>query len=98
MTFTESAVKVAILDDYQNVAPGALTTVLREHRIAGAAVNVFEVEPLPADHPYRSLDNMLATPHIGQVSQNLYRAFYSDTVRNIIAWLDGIPFPTGGTS
>jgi phosphoglycerate dehydrogenase-like enzyme len=80
------------------VDDSALTTALREHRIAGAAVDVFDVEPLPADHPYRSLDNMLATPHIGYVSQNLYRAFYGDTVRNIVAWLDGIPFPTGGAS
>ena len=80
------------------VDDSALTTALREHRIAGAAVDVFGVEPLPADHPYRSLDNMLATPHIGYVSQNLYRAFYGDTVRNIVAWLDGIPFPTGGAS
>jgi phosphoglycerate dehydrogenase-like enzyme len=80
------------------VDDSALTTALREHRIAGAAVDVFDVEPLPADHPYRSLDNMLATPHIGYVSQNLYRAFYGDTVRNIVAWLDEIPFPTGGAS
>ena len=80
------------------VDDSALTTALREHRIAGAAVDVFDVEPLPADHPYRSLDNMLATPHVGYVSQNLYRAFYGDTVRNIVAWLDGIPFPTGGAS
>jgi phosphoglycerate dehydrogenase-like enzyme len=80
------------------VDDSALTTALREHRIAGAAVDVFDVEPLPADHPYRSLDNMLATPHVGYVSQNLYRAFYGDTVRNIVAWLDGIPFPNGGAS
>jgi phosphoglycerate dehydrogenase-like enzyme len=80
------------------VDDSALTTALRERRIAGAAVDVFDVEPLPADHPYRSLDNILATPHIGYVSQNLYRAFYGDTVRNIVAWLDGIPFPTGGAS
>jgi phosphoglycerate dehydrogenase-like enzyme len=67
-------------------------------RIAGAAVDVFDVEPLPADHPYRSLDNMLATPQIGYVSQNLYRSFYGDTVRNILAWLEGAPFPTSGVS
>jgi phosphoglycerate dehydrogenase-like enzyme len=77
------------------VDDSALTTALREHRIAGAAVDVFDVEPLPADHPYRSLDNMLATPHIGYVSLNLYRTFYGDTVKNIVAWLDGSAFQTG---
>jgi phosphoglycerate dehydrogenase-like enzyme len=80
------------------VEESALIAALRERRIAGAAVDVFDVEPLPADHPYRSLDNMLATPHIGYVSLNLYRAFYGDTVKNILAWLDGSPFPTGGVS
>jgi phosphoglycerate dehydrogenase-like enzyme len=77
------------------VDESALIAALREHRIAGAAVDVFDVEPLPVDHPYRSLDNMLATPHIGYVSQNLYRTFYGDTVKNIIAWLDGSPFQAG---
>src|ERR1700730_4839568 len=74
---------------------GGLISALREHRIAGAAVDVFDVEPLPIDHPYRSLDNMLATPHIGYVSQNLYRTFYGDSVKNIVAWLDGSAFQTG---
>jgi phosphoglycerate dehydrogenase-like enzyme len=76
------------------VDEGALIAALREHRIAGAAADVFDVEPLPIDHPYRSLDNMLATPHTGYVSQNLYRTFYGDTVKNIIAWLDGSAFQT----
>ena len=80
------------------VEDSALTAALREHQIAGAAVDVFDVEPLPVDHPYRSFDNMLATPHIGYVSLNLYRAFYGDTVRNILAWLDGTPFPATGAS
>ncbi|HLZ67423.1 MAG TPA: D-2-hydroxyacid dehydrogenase family protein [Aliidongia sp.] len=74
------------------VDEGALISALQDHRIAGAAVDVFDVEPLSADHPYRSLDNMLATPHLGYVSQNLYRTFYGDTVKNIVAWLDGSPF------
>jgi phosphoglycerate dehydrogenase-like enzyme len=77
------------------VDEGALISALREHRIAGAAVDVFDVEPLPADHPYWSLDNILATPHIGYVSQHLYRTFYGDTVKNIVAWLDGSPFQIG---
>jgi phosphoglycerate dehydrogenase-like enzyme len=77
------------------VDESALISALREHRIAGAAVDVFDVEPLPVDHPYRSLDDMLATPHIGYVSQNLYRTFYGDTVKNIVAWLDGSAFQAG---
>jgi phosphoglycerate dehydrogenase-like enzyme len=66
----------------------ALAEALRERKIAGAAIDVFDVEPLPRDHVYRSLENVLATPHIGYVSRELYRTFYSDTVTNIAAWLD----------
>ena len=65
----------------------ALIEVLRERRIAGAALDVFNVEPLPTDHPFRSLDNVLATPHIGYVERELYKTFYGDTVRNIMRWL-----------
>src|SRR6202044_2634178 len=61
----------------------ALIEVLRDRRIAGAAIDVFDIEPLPAEHPFRSLDNVLATPHIGFVAQDLYRTFYGDTVKNI---------------
>ncbi len=65
----------------------ALIEVLRERRIAGAALDVFDIEPLPTDHPFRSLDNVLSTPHIGYVARDLYRTFYGDTVKNITRWL-----------
>jgi phosphoglycerate dehydrogenase-like enzyme len=66
----------------------ALIRALRSKQIAGAAIDVFDIEPLPAAHPFRTLDNVLATPHIGYVSQELYRTFYEDSVSNIREWLD----------
>jgi phosphoglycerate dehydrogenase-like enzyme len=63
---------------------------LRNKQIAGAAIDVFDIEPLPASHPFRTLDNVLATPHIGYVSQELYRTFYEDSVSNIRKWLDTV--------
>ena len=66
----------------------ALINVLKNKQIAGAAIDVFDVEPLPPDHPFRELDNILATPHIAYVSQDLYKTFYEDTVSNIRKWLD----------
>jgi phosphoglycerate dehydrogenase-like enzyme len=66
----------------------SLIKALRSHAIAGAAIDVFEEEPLPAQHPFRSMDNVLATPHIGYVSESLYRTFYGDSLANITAWLD----------
>jgi phosphoglycerate dehydrogenase-like enzyme len=70
----------------------ALIEALREQRIGGVALDVFDGEPLPVDHSYRSLDSVLATPHIGYVSRSLYETFYRDTVDNIRAWLDGASF------
>src|SRR3984957_11249211 len=66
----------------------ALIEALQARRIAGAAVDVFETEPLPADHPFRKLDNVLATPHIGYVTEDLYRTFYGDAAASIAAWLE----------
>ena len=65
----------------------ALIEALRERQIAGAAIDVFDVEPLPPEHAFRFLDNVVATPHIGYVSRELYRLFYEDTVENIRKWL-----------
>ena len=65
-----------------------LIRVLKNKQIAGAAIDVFDIEPLPQDHPFRALDNVLATPHIAYVSQDLYKTFYEDTVSNIGKWLD----------
>src|SRR5258708_31858290 len=70
------------------VDENALISVLRNKQIAGAAIDVFETEPLPASHPFRTLGNLLATPHLGYVSQGLYRTFYEDTVSDIRKWLD----------
>ena len=66
----------------------SLIKALGSHAIAGAAIDVFGEEPLPAQHPFRSLDNVLATPHIGYVSEGLYRTFYGDSLADITAWLD----------
>jgi phosphoglycerate dehydrogenase-like enzyme len=69
------------------VAESALIEAARSRKIAGAAVDVFDREPLPLDHPFRSLPNILATPHIGYVADDLYRTFYQDTVSNIASWM-----------
>ena len=65
-----------------------LVAALERNGIGGAAVDVFEQEPLPADHPFRRLPNVLATPHIGYVSRALYTRFYGDTVANILRWIN----------
>src|SRR5258706_642465 len=66
----------------------SLVKALGSHAIAGAAIDVFDQEPLPSEHPFRSMDNALTTPHVGYVTEGLYRMCYADTVANISAWLN----------
>jgi phosphoglycerate dehydrogenase-like enzyme len=73
------------------VDEAALVAALKEKRIAGAGIDVFDKEPLPAGHPLRSLDNLVATPHIGYVTEEAYRLFYGQSVEDIAAWLAGKP-------
>jgi phosphoglycerate dehydrogenase-like enzyme len=69
------------------VDEAALVEALGKRHIAGAAIDVFDIEPLPRDHPLRQLDTAVTTPHIGYVSRDLYRVFYQDSVANIAEWL-----------
>ncbi|MFE1852832.1 D-2-hydroxyacid dehydrogenase family protein [Streptomyces sp. NPDC002387] len=69
----------------------ALLTALHRGRIAGAGVDVFDVEPLPADHPMRTAPRLLATPHLGYVSHTNYATYYGQAVEDIQAYLSGEP-------
>jgi len=69
----------------------ALLDVLRHGRIAGAGIDVFDPEPLPADHALRTLPNALLTPHLGYCVVETFRTFYTQTVENLESWLDGDP-------
>jgi len=68
-----------------------LIDVLRAGRIAGAALDVFDREPLPKDHPFLGLDNVIISPHMAYVTEENLTEFYSETVEDIIAWLNGNP-------
>jgi phosphoglycerate dehydrogenase-like enzyme len=70
------------------VVEAALLDALSNRRIAGAAIDVFDIEPAPSEHPYRRVEHLLATPHVGYGTRGLYERFYRDSVANISAWLD----------
>jgi phosphoglycerate dehydrogenase-like enzyme len=69
----------------------ALAAALKEKRIAGAALDVYDTEPLPGDHPLRSEPRAVLTPHIGYVTEETYRTFYPGMVQAIEGWLAGKP-------
>ncbi|ACA14896.1 D-isomer specific 2-hydroxyacid dehydrogenase NAD-binding [Methylobacterium sp. 4-46] len=73
------------------VDEAALIAALREGRLRAAGLDVFDREPLPADHPLRALPNAVLTPHLGYVTDATYRMFYEDTVEAIAAWRRGAP-------
>jgi phosphoglycerate dehydrogenase-like enzyme len=73
------------------VEEAALLAALRGNKIAGAGLDVYDIEPLPLDHPLRRLDNVVLTPHLGYASQQNYRAYFGGVVDDIRGFLDGKP-------
>ena len=73
------------------VDEAALLDALRARKIAGAGIDVYNVEPLPVDHPLRKLPNAVITPHLGYVTEVNYRRFYPDIVEDIGAFIEGKP-------
>jgi phosphoglycerate dehydrogenase-like enzyme len=69
----------------------ALLQTLQQKKIAGAAIDVFSVEPLPVEHPFRKLDNLVLTPHLGYVTEDSFRNHYRQMVEGIDAWFKGEP-------
>ena len=73
------------------VDEAALVAALGTGRIAGAGLDVYDIEPPPPDHPLRRLPNVTLSPHLGYVTREMLGAFYADTIEAVVAWLDGAP-------
>jgi phosphoglycerate dehydrogenase-like enzyme len=73
------------------VVEADLIAALRSGRIAGAGIDVFDIEPPAADHPFRSMDNVTISPHLGYVTRETLTAFYTDTLEALVAFADGAP-------
>jgi phosphoglycerate dehydrogenase-like enzyme len=73
------------------VDEAALLEALRERRIAGAGIDVFATEPLPVDHPFRKLDNLVLTPHLGYATVEGFRNHYAQMVEAIDGWFKDAP-------
>ncbi|MGD0291102.1 MAG: D-2-hydroxyacid dehydrogenase family protein [Candidatus Binataceae bacterium] len=73
------------------VVEADLIAALRSGRIAGAGIDVFDIEPPAADHPFRSMDNVTISPHLGYVTRETLTAFYTDTLEALVAYADGAP-------
>ena len=69
----------------------ALIAALKAGQFGVAALDVFDEEPLPAEHPFRTMNNVVATPHLGYVTRETYAVFFADTVENIEAFMAGAP-------
>ncbi len=69
----------------------ALLAALESGQIAGAGLDVYDTEPLPADHPLRSAPRTVLTPHLGYVTEDTYEVFFGDAVEDVLAWLAGAP-------
>jgi phosphoglycerate dehydrogenase-like enzyme len=73
------------------VVEADLIAALRSGRIAGAGIDVFDVEPPAPDHPFRTMDNVVVTPHLGYVTHETLTAFYADTLDAVVAFANGAP-------
>jgi len=71
------------------IEEAALIDALKNRRIAGAGIDVFDVEPLPPDHPMLKLDNTVLSPHLGYVSEENFKTYFTQAVEDIAAWSDG---------